>query len=281
MNLSTRHEQQQKRLQFIELLALWEGKVNTNHLKSQFGISRQQASADLKEYIGLSPGILNYSSSLKTYLAAAVFKPKFISPDIEYYLTWLASGQLFEHNQNHNELCAVFEMPARVVEPLVMRGLVSAVRTQQRVEVDYISLTSANKEGRVLAPHSFIKTGLRWHLRAWCERSSQFRDFVLSRFRGEAMLSGAASYTADQDEAWNTYITLIFEPDSRLRPEQRQVLEQDYQMLGGRLHVETRACLAQYVLQDLKVNTKILDGTAEAQQLVLVNRDDIKQWLFD
>ena len=52
-------------------------------------------------------------------------------------------------------------------------------------------------------------------------------------------------------------------------------------MQNGQLVVSTRAALAQYLLKELQVNTKFHDEKAEAQQLVLVNKDDIKQWLFN
>ena len=42
---------------------------------------------------------------------------------------------------------------------------------------------------------------------------------------------------------------------------------------GGRTNRNTH--------KEMQVNTKYLDGKPEAQQLVLVNRDDIKQWLFN
>src|SRR5690625_5587511 len=71
-----------------------------------------------------------------------------------------------------------------------MRGLVTAIRTQQRLEVDYVSLSNPNRQGRIIVPHTFVSTGLRWHLRAWCEKSQSYRDFVLSRFRGEPELLG-------------------------------------------------------------------------------------------
>jgi hypothetical protein len=52
-------------------------------------------------------------------------------------------------------------------------------------------------------------------------------------------------------------------------------------MVNGQLKLRVRAALADYLLKQMQVNTKYLDGKPEAQQLVLVNRDDIKQWLFN
>lgn len=54
----------------------------------------------------------------------------------------------------------------------------------------------------------------------------------------------------------------------------------DYQMKGGQLVVKTRAALAQYLIQEMQVSVKVLDGTPEAQQLVLVNMQEVRGWLF-
>jgi predicted DNA-binding transcriptional regulator YafY len=162
-----------------------------------------------------------------------------------------------------------------------MRGLVAAIRQKRRIDVDYVSLNNPTAEGRVIAPHSFINTGLRWHLRAWCEKSKEFRDFVLSRFRGTPELETKTDYTQEKDTAWNTPVTLILQPDPRLSPEKQAVLANDYQMQKGQLHITTRGCLVQYLLRELQVSTKVLDGTPEAQQLVCVNLPDIKRWLFE
>ena len=104
---------------------------------------------------------------------------------------------------------------------------------------------------------------------------------MLSRFREDAEIEGPSSHSIIQDEAWNTYVTLVLSPDPRLSPAQRAVLANDYQMKNQQLQINTRAALADYLLKEMQVNTKYLDGRPEAQQLVMVNRDDISQWLFD
>ncbi len=39
------------RLRAIELLAYWEGRLVTNKLVAWFGVSRQQASSDIRRYL--------------------------------------------------------------------------------------------------------------------------------------------------------------------------------------------------------------------------------------
>ncbi|MDU0355791.1 WYL domain-containing protein [Paraglaciecola aquimarina] len=168
------------------------------------------------------------------------------------------------------------QLPSRQVAPLVMRGLVNAINQKCRIEVDYVSLSNPDGEGRIIQPHIFIKTGLRWHLRAFDEKHREFRDLVLSRFGGELELLDKATHQGEQDQGWNTFVNIILAPDPRLSSAQKSVLEQDYQMQNGQLVIETRAALAQYLLQEMQVNFKYRDKSPEAQQLVLVNESDIK-----
>lgn len=275
MDNNTTHQ----RYRFIELIAYWEGRVNATTLAQQFGQSRQQNSADINAYKNLAPDNLLYDSSLKVNIPASTFLPKFISTQVDEYLHWFHIGQM--PPSVVPRLSESLRIPSRKISPDIMRCLVAAIRQQKRIEVDYVSLNNPNREGRVIAPHSFVNTGLRWHLRAWCEKSGEYRDFVLSRFRGEPELLEKSDRTAAQDVGWNTQVTIILQPDPRLSPAKREVLENDYQMDGGQLHITTKACLVNYLLREMQINTKMLDGTPEAQQLVLVNQADIKRWLFE
>jgi hypothetical protein len=57
-----------QRYRLIEIVALWEGKLNAGHLIDSFGIGRQQASKDINEYLQkIGTGNLIYNPSLKGY----------------------------------------------------------------------------------------------------------------------------------------------------------------------------------------------------------------------
>lgn len=276
MGKATAHQ----RHAFIELLAYWEGRINAKDLERQFNLSRQQCSAYINAYKQQLPNNLVYDGSHKNYKPSVGFKRHYISADAGAYLNWLHTGHWPEHTATVSPCTAALEIPARQVSPDIMRGLVIAVRQQRRIDVEYASLSNPDSIGRILSPHCFVRTGLRWHLRAWCEKSRAYRDFVFSRFRGTPELLDKATFLANGDMAWNTQVTVLLQPDPRLNPEKRAVLENDYQMVNGQLAITTRGCLVQYLLRELQVNTKVLDGTPEAQQLVCVNLVDIKEWLF-
>lgn len=266
----------------IELLGYWEGLVNTTQLMQHFSVSRTQAQKYFKSYQADYPENLLYDNSLKGFKPSEKFTSHFISSDVNEYLDWLNNtGELTATIYNTRLIHASLSLPVRQVLPEVMRGLISAIKHQKRLEVDYVSLANPSGEGRIIQPHTFVKTGLRWHLRAFDEKHQQFRDFVLSRFRGQPEILDNATHNAALDIAWNSNIEMIFSPDSRLTAAQKNVIEQDYQMQNGKLVTMTRAALAQYLLQDMQVNIKFHDAIPEAQQLTLLNFNDIKQWLFN
>lgn len=272
-----------RRYRLIELIAYWEGRVASTHLCQFFGISRQQASKDIGHYNEQRPHNLHYDAHLKGFVPQRAFERAYIGGDVAEYLGWMtgSSAHVTPDFPAYRLPHAALQHPPRNVSPLVMRPLVQAIRRRQRVDVDYVSVTNPSRDGRVIVPHTFVNTGLRWHLRAWCEKSGDYRDFVLSRFRGEPELLDSSDRSCADDLAWNTQITLILKPDPRLNHAQQEALKHDYDMVDGELRLRTRSALAQYLLKEMQVNVKMIDGTPEAQQLVLVNLDDVRPWLFN
>lgn len=270
----------------IELLAYWSGEVNSTHLSKGLNISSQQAKKYLTEYQNRYPQNLYYCPRQKAFTPNPHFIPSYINNNVNSYLDWLINpASKVNTASTNNEVGALINtslnLPARAVSPDVMRGLVKAIKQHRRIDVEYVSLSNPDAEGRIIQPHVFVKTGLRYHLRAYDEKHREFRDFVLSRFVGIPELLDKATHNPSQDEAWNTQVSVVFAPDQRLSTEQKRVIERDYQMLDGELCIKSRAALVQYLLQEMQVNTKFHDELAEAQQLVLVNKQDIKQWLFN
>lgn len=274
------------RYRLIETVAWWEGRLTTNHLIQSFGISRQQASKDINTYINEhAPKNLEYSKHLKGYVPSRYFKPQFIDDSANAYLHLL--------NQNHERAphieglalayahLEVLNVPDRSVRPEVLRPLLKACREGLRLECEYVSFTTPNGETRLIAPHTLVYTGMRWHVRAYCERNHDYRDFVLSRFRGiPELMDDYSENTRDLDYGWSTQLSVIIEPDSRLKVEQRAIIEADYGMQNGQLVIETRGALVQYVLQRYQIDPTKVHTKAMAQQIVVANLDELHPWLY-
>ncbi|WP_313054748.1 helix-turn-helix transcriptional regulator [Pseudomonas lopnurensis] len=273
------------RYRLIETIAWWEGRLTTGHLMQSFGISRQQASKDINTYLNEhAPKNLTYDRHLKGYKPARSFQPLFIDGSASAYL------RLLDQNRSrapHIEGLAlayahtdVLEVPDRSIRPEVLRPILQACREGLRLETEYVSLANPQPEIRVMAPHTLVFTGMRWHVRAYCEKNHEYRDFVLSRFRGEPDLMDASEHTRERDEAWNTAVTVLLEPDARLSPAQKAIIETDYGMLDGQLPIATRGALVQYVLQRYGIDPNTVQANAAAQQLQVSNLQALKGWLY-
>lgn len=272
----------ESRFWLIELLANWEGRITCGHLQYYFDLGRQQANKVINQYQEAYPNGIDYCASAKSFLVTSAFQPNFINHDVAEYLNWISgqSTHLPLADDKYQLAHAILSPPARKVSPQIMRPLVHAMRHNERLEVDYGAVSYPDRSGRIIVPIRFVNTGRRWHLRAWCEKAQAYRDFVLSRLHGTPSPEGKALNALPTDIAWQTELTLRIQPDPRLTHAQQASLIHDYDMKNGELLLKTRAALAHYLLQELHINTKILDGNPVAQQLILANHDQIKEWLF-
>lgn len=273
------------RYRLIETIALWEGRLTTGHLMQSFGISRQQASKDINSYLAdYAPGNLDYDKHIKGYVPNRRFSPLFIDDSASAYLHLLnQNSERAPHIEGlalayaHTE---VLNVPDRSVRPKVLRPLLRACRERLRLECDYVSLANPVAETRLIAPHTLVYTGMRWHVRAYCEKNRDYRDFVLSRFRGELDVLGESDQGCDADDGWNREVEVVIEPDPRLKPDQRSIIELDFGMQGGQLKVATRGALVQYVLQRYQIDPHKVQTKASAQQIVVSNLDELSIWLY-
>ncbi|MEN3160328.1 WYL domain-containing protein [Alkalimonas sp. NCh-2] len=273
------------RYRLIEIVALWEGRLTTNHLCNSFGIARQQASKDINAYKrDVGPGNLVYDSKLKGYKPSDNFTPKVTSGLTDEYLHALASIKDFTHTFSQLDLgFAHTEMltpPLRQVNPDILRALVQAARDGNKIDMSYVSLTSPDEESRIIAPHTLVCTPLRWHMRAYCEKNRDFRDFVLSRFRGINGIEGDAEMTKEQDERWNNKVDIVLVPDSRLSAYQKAIIAEDYNMVGGKRVISVRSALVPYAVQALNLDLAKIEARPEAQQIMVANLEEVKLHAF-
>lgn len=273
------------RYRLIETVVWWEGRLTTNHLMQSFGISRQQASKDINTYISEhAPKNLTYDRQLKGYVPSRQFRPLFIDDSASAYLHLL--NQNYERAAHIEGLALayahteVLQVPDRSVRPEILRPLLKACREGLRLETEYVSFANPTPEVRLIAPHTLVYTGMRWHVRAYCEKNREYRDFVLSRLRGEPELLDESENGRAGDADWNTEVTLLIAPDPRLEPAQKAIIETDYGMRDGQLPVVTRGALVQYVLQRFGIDHTKIQTRAAAQQIVVANLEEIERWLY-
>ena len=272
------------RYRMIEIIVLWEGRLNTNHLIKSFGIGRQQASKDINTYMTeIAPGNLIYDKTLKGYKPSNTFVPRLTSGHADEYLHILSRSEdmmvTFDELDMRFEHTAMVRPINRNIAPEVLRPLIQAIREKKRVDICYTPLKDGNKVERIISPHTLVCTPLRWHVRAYCEYANGYRDFVLSRIHGIPDLNDQAVFRRSGDSLWNTDVTIELSPDLRFNEKQKAVIEKDYGMENGVLKLPTNASLVRYVLDTYNINTHILNSNPQGQQIVVSNMDELLLFL--
>lgn len=270
----------EQRLEFIEFRLFWEGRVNRSDLMDQFGVSVNQASADLNRYIGLAPDNMVYDKSARTYVRTQDFKAHFSEPDASKYLTQLrsvADGILDREDAWITELppYAAAPTPVRGVNPVTLRSVVVAIRRSEAIEVKYQSLSRPEPRWRWIAPHAIAFDGFRWHARAFCLTDECFKDFLLSRI---LKVRGAreSKVSPGDDRDWHSEVTLEIGPHPDLSDTQAKVIALDYGMRGGKAKIKVRRALLYYALRRLGLDTDPGARRPQDQQIVLLNPDVLR-----
>ena len=275
--------EQQQRLTLLEATVFWSGVLSTATLIQHFGISRVQASKDLTLYQSLCPGNIRYDKSLKRYVIDEPFTAAFMMGNVAEFLQILKVQQ----NGCSNVLVAladnlpvveVLEPAFRQVDLAVLQTINQAIVSAKAVRVRYQSMSRAEPVEHRLCPHALVFDGLRWHTRAFSHTHQEFRDFVLARVLS-AEFTGFAGVDACRDAAWQTFVPVKMGPHPDLSDAQKVAVEFDYGMVNGVLEHEVRGALLPYFLKTMRIGPDDLSREAMVQQIVLLNREDLKAYL--
>ncbi len=261
MNESTMKWEVRRRLEEIERRLLWTGSLGRSDLIKRFGISPQQASADLKAYLQISPDAMAFNTSSRRYEAALDFNPTLISPSIEDYAGWSEAIELPIEN---------VPAPLRLAHVVSLKDLTRAIHQRKSIEIGYRSLAHPLIEQRRITPHSMVFDNQRHHVRSWCHRNNDFRDFVLGRITDTGDF-GDPGPGRDEDDQWNTLTIVRIGPHRGLSQNQRLVIETDYGMKNGEAQLRVRQALLLYLLRQLRLDESSENYQPEHQQIVLLN----------
>ena len=245
---------QRDRLAFIDLRLRYLGDVGRQDLVGRFGIQGAAASRDIAQYRALVPRNLVYDTKAKVYRPSEWLAPLFdFSP--ERVLIWLTQGY-GDVEPSHARSSLPFgdtALPGSV-DLEVLSVLTRAIYNKVAVDVTYRAL-STGVTTREIVPFALADTGLRWHVRAFDRRSSEFGDFVIGRIEEARAIPGEAKdhERQDQDIQWNriTELELVPHPANVQHPD---TIEADFCMQNGVRVVQARAAMAGYLLRRWNVD---------------------------
>ncbi|MCD8559951.1 MAG: WYL domain-containing protein [Shewanella xiamenensis] len=264
---------QRERLAHIDFVLMFKGEARRTDLVERFNIAPSVATQDFARYKEIAPQNVVYDEKRKQHLKAASFISLF-DFDVIRTLATLSQGfgDGFSGQLKPPLAC---EAPYHLNKPSlsIVAKVTEAIHKGKALSIIYVSLSSGETT-REIVPHTLVDNGLRWHVRGFDRKHSEFRDFVLTRIKAAVVLEDSTLSEAEletQDRQWNRFVELELVPHPRL--EHSEAIELDYGMKGGVLKVEIRAAIAGYLLRqwhvDCSTNATFKDGGA---QLHLKNR---------
>lgn len=226
-------------IEFTLHKAFFEGRVTRKDLIERFGIKESTATKIFALISKEQPGHIHYQPRNRGYVPSEDYRIKG-KYRFDNYLQ-IVGRPAFIYR---------LETVSSGVNMDKFRSIQEAIKQGFAIDFDYLSLNTPKPTKRIVYPHSLINSGYRWHLRGWEKGSGLFKDFNLPRMLGECLLvseNNAASHI-DNDHDWKEYKTFFLIPNPSLSPEQRCIIEIDYQMSNGVLTVSCRKALFLYTL---------------------------------
>ncbi|WP_339087159.1 transcriptional regulator [Shewanella chilikensis] len=204
---------QRERLAYIDFVLQYQGSIARGELMEHFGTAVASGTRDFTLYRELAPDNLALRHENKRYYRTDHFKPLF-HHDSHTALNTLAHG--FGDGMTSPRAVSGFceDTPDLIAPPRdTLATLSRAISQGQAVKLIYISLSSGGSQ-RVIVPHSIVNNGQRWHVRGYCRKHSQFRDFVCTRITDiridHTEIAPAELQAADTE--WNQQLTLELVP---------------------------------------------------------------------
>lgn len=242
-------QSQRERLAYIEFRLYFLGEARRQDLIQRFGMAPAVATRDFAQYKETLPDNISFDNKTKSYVIGRSFSPAFDHVP-ERVLSALSQGFGDGVNPVGGALLTC-ELPLMLNRPSmeVLAPVSRAIHRQKAIRLRYQSHSSGGSR-RELAPFALVNDGLRWHVRCFDRKSAEFRDFVLTRMADVSVIEDKPvekheSPTADNQ--WNRIVELDLVPHpNQERPE---VVEGDFGMTDGVLHIKVRAAIAGYILR--------------------------------
>jgi len=257
-----------ERLNYLLLKLYWEGEVSRLDLIGQFNISPSQSTKDFQSLKLKFPGAAIYSLNARRYIQG---------PKVKKYVNEFT----FDKYSATVKFARMITSQHRSVDTKIYQIINRSIVNKTGMTVSYSSL--GDPEGlksRTLYPHSIIRSGFRWHARAFEVESSVFKDFNLSRIK-KAEITHPENLLAsiNNDESWLLILDVLLTPNHSLSDKQRKVIASDYNAEGSMvIHLKVKAAELLYALHQYEVYN-LGDSPPKTQQLQIGNINEIQKYL--
>lgn len=242
----------QARLEAIETLLLWEGRVSRSRLLDFFDVHETLASRDITAYRAANPYACAAEISTKSYVASPTIRPTLTKGIFAEYLRLIGAGG--QENLAASVPIESSLVDATSVDHWTFSRLHESIRLGQALRIEYRSMSTPKPHERTVRPHAFIQAGPRWHMRAYCAKANGFRDFNLGRISRVVAIINDVLPGAEEDTDWATEVKVRLVPHRDLNAEQSRMIRQEYMGGAVALVFDVRAPLVKYLIQSFRAS---------------------------
>lgn len=261
-------------MRLIETLLLWEGMVENGRIRELLGVTSVHASRLIAAYRKAYPRQIERAEGAGrgVYYATKRITPQLTKGDPSEYL-----AQLGEHVSDRIN---TLRLDYSACPPRVYGAVHRACVRTTGLSIVYRSMATPDGTTRLIFPHTIIQIGHRWHTRAWDDATQMFRDFNIGRIAHVQSINSVSPCTPQDDAGWQTHVEVRIRAHQDLTSQQAAVVESEHFAGTAGRRIESRACLAKYLIQGMHI--AIDPETQKPPQYTLQLRDlaEIESWLL-
>ncbi len=258
----------------MEGVLSWEGGIGNARVRQLFNLRPVQASRLLADFRSMLGDKLTKDGRAKVLRLANPSEFECSVPLDEYVLHTMAS-------QGGNPGLVDARVDLTEVRPEIFATLRKAVLAKTGVEITYASMSNPEYAKRIIFPRAIVHVGRRWHVRAWCAKRQDFRDFTMGRIRSVEPVLELFPLSIGKDEGWEKLVQLELLAHRKLSSDQQQVVRNEYFSGRRSRSLLIRSCLVQYVIQDLKASSDHEREQPPEFQLEVANSEELLSLLFE
>ena len=237
------------RISDLECILSWEGEIDNQRIRELLGVKPVWASrllAELSNHMGKYATRETSHSPLR--LTASCLQ-KVSSHTLDDYLRVVGA------HSSGNNFVEDARLDLSIASPHTFITMIQAIKNKNGVSIVYRSMIDPSGLERLIFPHAIVRAPRRWHVRAWCAKRKEFRDFTLGRIVSCERVDTVSKNTRRDDKAWNEVVKFYVLAHPGLSPAQQEMIAAEYFPGASARQLSVRRCLAAYIIQDLRLAT--------------------------
>lgn len=273
-------------------LLVWEGALKNARLRALFGLSTVRASQWLRAFRDNHKAWLEWDTLRRCFVATkAVYareggalsgEAQQVASLARYLSSTRVENISVDANNGASGGQAIWSAfpDLAVPVPAVFAALHDAIRRSLVVEITYRSMRNPAPHGRIISPHSLVRVGRRWHVRAYSDNDSGYSDYALSRIEKLKVTQASQVHGRRDDVAWMTFVPVRLVAHPNLTEAQKGLISFEYFAGTAARVTRCRAALVNYFVQDVHAAIDTRKQVPPEFQLAVENTKEVSRWLF-